>query len=80
MVIEKGPLGTMGQLARVGLHQSICQDLLCFGISVEQKFWKPHRYVGKGLEGRGQGTEWLTSHKLLPMSMGKGIPLLLQAR
>ena len=32
----------------------------------------------KGLEGRGQGTEWLTPHKPLPMSAGKGIPLLLQ--
>ena len=44
--------------------------------SVEQGFWKPCRYAGKGLEGRGQGMEWLTPHKPLPMSMGKGIPLL----
>ena len=47
--------------------------------SVEQGFWKPRGYVGKGLEGRGQGTERLTPHKPLPMSTGKGIPLLLQA-
>ena len=47
--------------------------------SVEQGFWKPRGYAGKGLEGRGQGTERLTPHKPLPMSTGKGIPLLLQA-
>ena len=35
--------------------------------------------AGKGLKGRGQGTEQLTPHKPLPMSTGKGIPLLLQA-
>ena len=46
--------------------------------SVEQGFWKPRGYAGKGLEGRGQGTERLTPHKPLPMSAGKGIPLLLQ--
>ena len=46
--------------------------------SVEQGFWKPHRYVGKGLEGGGQGTEQLNPHKPLPVSIGKGIPLLLQ--
>ena len=46
--------------------------------SVEQGLWKPCGYTGKGLEGRGQGTEWLTPHEPLPMSMGKGIPLLLQ--
>ena len=47
--------------------------------SVEQGFWKPRGYTGKGLEGRGQGMERLTPHKPLPMSAGKGIPLLLQA-
>ena len=47
--------------------------------SVEQGFWKPRGYVGKGSEGRGQGTEQLTPHKPLPVSTGKGIPLLLQA-
>ena len=48
-------------------------------LSVEQGFWKPRGYAGKGLEGRGQGMEQLTPHKPLPMSTGKGIPLLLQA-
>jgi len=42
--------------------------------SVEQGFQKPHEYMGKGLEGRGQGIECLTPHKPLPLSKGKDIP------
>ena len=56
----------------------IDQQCTSSSCSVEQGFWKPRGYVGKGLEGRGQGTEQLTPHKPLPMSTGKGIPLLLQ--
>ena len=33
--------------------------------------------MGKGLEGRGQGVEYLTPHKPLPLSKGTGIPLVL---
>ena len=35
--------------------------------------------MGKGLEGRGQGIEYLTPHKPLPLSKGTGIPLVLLA-
>ena len=52
---------------------------LYYGISVEQGFQKPQGYTGKGLEGRGQGIEYLTPHKPLPLSKGMGIPLVLLA-
>jgi hypothetical protein len=35
--------------------------------------------VGKGLEGRGQGMEYLTPRKPLPLSKGQGIPAVLPA-
>ena len=57
-------------------HRNRPHNLLHDTFSVEQGFWKPRRYTGKGLEGRGQGTEQLTPHKPLPMSTGKGIPFL----
>ena len=47
--------------------------------SVEQGFQKPQGYMGKGLEGKGQGIEYLTPQKPLPLSKGKGIPLVLLA-
>jgi len=46
-------------------------------ISVEQGFWKPQGYTGKGMEGRGQGMECLTPHKPLPVCEGRGIPMVL---
>jgi hypothetical protein len=42
--------------------------------SVEQGFQKPQGYMGKDLEGRGQGSECLTPQKPLPLNEGKGIP------
>ena len=45
--------------------------------SVEQGFWKPQGYTGKGMEGRGQGMECLTPCKPLPLSEGRSIPLVL---
>ena len=46
-------------------------------VSVEQGFWKPQGYTGKGIEGRGQGMECLTPRKPLPLSEGRGIPSVL---
>jgi len=40
--------------------------------SVEQGFWKPQGYAGKGMEGRGQGMECLTPRKPLPACEGRG--------
>jgi hypothetical protein len=35
--------------------------------------------MGKGMEGQGQGMECLTPHKPLPLSEGRGIPVVLSA-
>jgi hypothetical protein len=40
--------------------------------SEEQGFHKPQGYVGKGMEGQGQGQTFYTLEKPLPLTEGKG--------
>ena len=39
-----------------------------------QGFQKPHRYMGMGTEGKGQGTDLKTLEKPLPSSRVRGNP------
>ena len=43
-------------------------------VSDGQGFRKPHGYAGKGTAGKGQGTDFKTLEKPLPLSQVRGYP------
>ena len=59
------------------MEEVVCGATDTVADSVEQGFWKPQGYMGKGMEGRGQGMEYLTPRKPSPLSEGRGIPSVL---